>query len=181
MRVLRPHACAGVRYPAVPVLDFLRPSGYNGRMETTPPPASAGIDLHAHTTASDGSLTPTELVQKAAAIGLAALAVTDHDTLGGLAEAQAAAADVGLELVAGVELSVEDEAGGFICSATCLTRTHAALGEKLVTLGRAGRIATSAWRRRWPNWPAGDDGRCPGRSGGRRRGDRPAPFRAGFD
>ena len=56
-----------------------------------------GIDLHAHTTASDGSLSPTELVQKAAGIGLAALAVTDHDTLGGLAEARAAADEAGIE------------------------------------------------------------------------------------
>jgi hypothetical protein len=72
-----------------------------------------GIDLHAHTTASDGSLTPTELVRKAAEIGLAALAVTDHDTLGALPEARAAAAGTGLDLVPGVELSVEDDGGRF--------------------------------------------------------------------
>ena len=40
-----------------------------------------GIDLHAHTTASDGSLSPAELVAKAAGIGLSALGVTDHDTV----------------------------------------------------------------------------------------------------
>ena len=49
------------------------------------------IDLHAHTTASDGSLTPTELVALARETGLSALGVTDHDTVGGLAEATAAA------------------------------------------------------------------------------------------
>ena len=54
----------------------------------TSPVPSPGIDLHAHTTASDGSLSPTELVEKAHALGLAALAVTDHDTLAGLAEAR---------------------------------------------------------------------------------------------
>lgn len=74
---------------------------------------NSGIDLHAHTTASDGSLTPTELVEKAAGLGLAALAVTDHDTIGGLSEALAAAADAGIELVPGVELSVEDDSGRF--------------------------------------------------------------------
>ena len=74
---------------------------------------SIGIDLHGHTTASDGSLTPTELVQKAAGLGLSALAVTDHDTIGGLGEALGAARDAGIEVVPGVELSVEDDGGRF--------------------------------------------------------------------
>ncbi len=72
-----------------------------------------GIDLHAHTTASDGSLSPTELVQKAKDAGLGALAVTDHDTLAGLPEAIVAASRCNLELVPGVELSVEDDGGRF--------------------------------------------------------------------
>jgi predicted metal-dependent phosphoesterase TrpH len=71
------------------------------------------VDLHTHTTASDGSLTPTELVTQAKGLGLAALAVTDHDTIGGLAEAQAAAARCGLAFLPGVELSVEDAGGRF--------------------------------------------------------------------
>ena len=100
----------------------------------------AGIDLHAHTTASDGSLTPTELVHKAADIGLAALAVTDHDTLGGLAEARKAAQEVGLDLVPGVELSVEDDGGRFHLLGYGFDPGNAALGEKLVTL-RANRAA----------------------------------------
>lgn len=74
---------------------------------------SGGIDLHAHTTASDGSLTPTELVRQARQIGLIALAVTDHDTIHGLGEAMDAAAESDLDLVPGVELSVEDDAGRF--------------------------------------------------------------------
>ncbi len=78
-------------------------------MNEVPP----GIDLHAHTTASDGSLTPTELVEKAAGLGLAALAVTDHDTIQGLAEARAAASAAGIQFVPGIELSVEDEGGRF--------------------------------------------------------------------
>src|SRR5262245_34518280 len=65
------------------------------------------IDLHSHTTASDGSLTPTELVALAKKVGLSAVAVTDHDTTGGLAEASAAALDQEIEFVPGVELSVD--------------------------------------------------------------------------
>ena len=72
-----------------------------------------GIDLHSHTTASDGSFSPTELVDEAAAIGLTAIAVTDHDTIGGIEEATKAAVNAGIELVPGVELSVEDDGGRF--------------------------------------------------------------------
>lgn len=63
------------------------------------------VDLHVHSTASDGTDTPTELVYKAAALGLVAIALTDHDTLAGLDEARAAAAKTDLELVPGCELS----------------------------------------------------------------------------
>ena len=72
-----------------------------------------GIDLHAHTTASDGSLSPADLVREAAGLGLNALAVTDHDTVAGLPEAIQAASEAGLDLVPGVELSVEDDGGRF--------------------------------------------------------------------
>lgn len=72
-----------------------------------------GVDLHAHTTASDGSLTPTELITQASALGLAAIAVTDHDTTAGLAEAAEAARAAGIDFVPGVELSVEDDGGRF--------------------------------------------------------------------
>ncbi|HSO80296.1 MAG TPA: PHP domain-containing protein [Chromatiaceae bacterium] len=63
-------------------------------------------DLHTHSTASDGTLTPTELVARAARVGIQVLALTDHDTLDGIAEAQAAAAELGLTLIPGVEISV---------------------------------------------------------------------------
>ncbi len=78
-------------------------------------PAREGVDLHAHTTASDGSLTPTELVAQAAKLGLRAIAVTDHDTIGGLEEAREAASGIhgGIEFVPGVELAVEDDNGRF--------------------------------------------------------------------
>ncbi|MBX3132694.1 MAG: PHP domain-containing protein [Gemmatimonadaceae bacterium] len=64
------------------------------------------VDLHAHSTASDGALPPTKAVEAAHAAGLAAFALTDHDTLAGIPEAQVAADACGLRLVPGVELSV---------------------------------------------------------------------------
>lgn len=70
-----------------------------------------GVDLHAHTTASDGSFTPRELVLEAKNRGLAAIGITDHDTLGGHAEAIAAGLELGVEIVPGIELSVKDAAG----------------------------------------------------------------------
>lgn len=66
------------------------------------PPAR--IDLHAHTTASDGTLTPAELVRAAAAAGLDVIAITDHDTTAGW-EAAAAARPAGVTVIRGAELS----------------------------------------------------------------------------
>lgn len=65
------------------------------------------IDLHTHSTASDGTLSPSELVAEAAALGLRALALTDHDTVQGLPEACAAGREQGLEVIGGCELSVK--------------------------------------------------------------------------
>lgn len=77
--------------------------------DARPEAAAAFVDLHTHSTASDGSRAPADVVREAKRAGLQAVALTDHDTLGGLAEAQAAAREVGLRLVRGVELSaVED-------------------------------------------------------------------------
>jgi hypothetical protein len=63
------------------------------------------IDLHTHSTVSDGTMTPTEVMRAGAEAGLDVVALTDHDSLGGWAEAGRAAAEVGVELVPGVELS----------------------------------------------------------------------------
>jgi 3',5'-nucleoside bisphosphate phosphatase len=72
-----------------------------------PPESShaALVDLHAHTTASDGSLSPAELVSLAKRRGLAALAVTDHDTFDGYEQALPFARDAGLDVVRGIELN----------------------------------------------------------------------------
>lgn len=64
------------------------------------------IDLHSHTSASDGQHAPAEHVAIAAEAGLRALAVTDHDTVDGLAAAAAAAAELGVRLVPGIEISI---------------------------------------------------------------------------
>jgi predicted metal-dependent phosphoesterase TrpH len=63
------------------------------------------VDLHSHSTASDGALPPTAVVEAAVEAKLAVLALTDHDTMAGVAEAQAAGDRLGVRVVAGVELS----------------------------------------------------------------------------
>lgn len=70
------------------------------------------VDLHTHSRASDGSDPPSALVEAAARAGLTAVALTDHDTLEGLPEARAAADLWGIELIPGVELSIEWPSGG---------------------------------------------------------------------
>jgi len=62
-------------------------------------------DLHCHSTASDGALSPTELVQRAYQQGVTSLALTDHDTTTGLPEARLCAVATGIKLIAGIELS----------------------------------------------------------------------------
>ena len=63
------------------------------------------IDLHIHTTVSDGTCTPREAVRRASELGLRAMAITDHDTIGGHAEAISAGMDYGVEVVQGIEVS----------------------------------------------------------------------------
>ncbi|TDB00443.1 PHP domain-containing protein [Halomonas marinisediminis] len=70
-------------------------------------PAPLSIDLHMHSTASDGALSPMDLVALCAAQGLTHMALTDHDTLDGVAEAAEAARHEGLVLIPGTELSTQ--------------------------------------------------------------------------
>lgn len=111
------------------------------------------IDLHVHTTASDGSLTPAEVVRLALEQGLAAIALTDHDTLAGFTEALTTANGTGLEVIPGVEISSDWPVGDFHIlglyvnpwdgplneqlEAMRLTRLHRArkILERLVALG----------------------------------------------
>jgi hypothetical protein len=69
-------------------------------------PEAPNVDLHCHSSVSDGLLAPAMLVDRAAANGVDVLALTDHDELGGLAEARTRAADLGLRFVNGVEVSI---------------------------------------------------------------------------
>jgi len=69
-------------------------------------------DLHVHTTASDGSETPTAVVERAKRLGLSAIAVTDHDTCDGVAEALSAGKTQGLEVIPGIEVSVDYQGHG---------------------------------------------------------------------
>lgn len=66
----------------------------------------SNYDLHSHSTYSDGTLAPADLVERAARRGVAVLALTDHDDTGGLAAARVAAAEHGIRLIDGVEISV---------------------------------------------------------------------------
>ena len=65
------------------------------------------IDLHIHTTASDGTDSPAEVVRRASELGLRAIAITDHDTVTGYAEAFSAGLDHGIEVVPGIEVSTK--------------------------------------------------------------------------
>lgn len=71
------------------------------------------IDLHTHSTASDGSLSPSELVNYAHSKGIQVLALTDHDSVGGILEAQEEAKKIGLTFIPGIEISVDWPTGEF--------------------------------------------------------------------
>ena len=89
------------------------------------------VDLHVHTTASDGSLNPAEAVRLASEKGLSAVAVTDHDTTAGVPEAVEAGERYGVEVVPGVELSVDYEGEGVHILAYFIDPAHPVLRELL--------------------------------------------------
>lgn len=85
------------------------------------------IDLHTHTNASDGSLSPTQLVEAAAREGVSVLAITDHDTVAGLPEAAIAAQRLGVKLIHGVEFSTFWKGIGIHIVGLNIDETHPAL------------------------------------------------------
>lgn len=99
------------------------------------------IDLHTHSTASDGSVKPMDLVEMAVERRLTTLALTDHDTLEGIEEARAAAASVDLDLVPGTELSLNYTRGGMHMVVLWLEPGSGPLQDRLARLqtGRAER------------------------------------------
>lgn len=103
----------------------------------------AYVDLHTHTTASDGVLPAEQVVEAAAAAGLKAIAITDHDTVDGIAAAEAAGARLGVRIVPGVELSAtvgDHEAHILAINVTRLDRVAAHLsGLRDMRVGR-GRL-----------------------------------------
>ena len=100
------------------------------------------IDLHTHSNRSDGTDSPTELIEKAKAVGLDIVALTDHDTAVGWDEAEEAAQRVGIRLIKGMEVSTELAGRSVHLLAYGLDREHAGLIEELekVIEGRTGRI-----------------------------------------
>ena len=68
-------------------------------------PAASFVDLHCHSTASDGTLTPTQVIDLAKRQNLSAIALTDHDTVAGVAEAAARATELGIDFLPGIEIS----------------------------------------------------------------------------
>ena len=71
------------------------------------------IDLHVHTTASDGQYTPAQIIQKAADKNIKVIAITDHDTTAGLEEAKRAGAELGVTVVPGIEINITFPTGEF--------------------------------------------------------------------
>ncbi len=100
------------------------------------------IEIHSHSTASDGDLAPCELVEHASRAGITTLALTDHDTVEGLDEARDAAEAAGIDFVPGVELTVSAPHGSMHLLAYLPSTAPAALGERLSELGelRATRV-----------------------------------------
>ena len=102
------------------------------------------IDLHTHSRASDGTDTPGELVRAAAAAGLDVVALTDHDTADGWAEAAAVAEQVGIEVVPGMEISTNHRGRGVHLLAYYVDPTYPPLVTELERIlhGRAARVPT---------------------------------------
>lgn len=96
------------------------------------------VDLHSHSTCSDGLLSPAELVERAVLRGVDMLALTDHDELAGLAPARAAAAQWGLRLIDGVEISVQWEETTLHIVGLNVDAGHVPLVEGLAAI-RSGR------------------------------------------
>ena len=100
------------------------------------------IDLHTHSVVSDGTDTPAELVANAVAVGLGAVALTDHDTFDGLAEAMQAGERLGIEVVPGMELSCSRGGQSVHLLAYGTDPTDPALAEEMVRVrnGRSDRL-----------------------------------------
>ncbi len=99
------------------------------------------IDLHTHSTASDGKLRPSEVVRLAAQLGLRAIALTDHDTTDGVTEALLAGREWGIQVIAGVEINSEGEHGDAHILGYFIDPSEPGLQEQLLAIrdARIGR------------------------------------------
>jgi hypothetical protein len=95
------------------------------------------IDLHLHTTASDGVLSPSEVVRYAKGKGLQAIAITDHDTIEGCEEGLAEGERIGFEVIPGIEISAEHSPGSMHILGFFLDIHHPFLNERLRYLQKA--------------------------------------------
>lgn len=129
------------------------------------------FDLHTHSSASDGSLSPVELVQKAKNEGVFAIAITDHDTVSGIDEGKQAAKECGISFIPGIELNIQWHPGEFhllglnlktaspslsdIIASSCRSRVER--NEKIAALMRAGGVDVSMdeLASRYPDRPIG--------------------------
>jgi predicted metal-dependent phosphoesterase TrpH len=123
-------------------------------------PLAGRADLHLHTTASDGTYTPAQVIDLARRAGLAAVAITDHDTLAGLGAARAAAG-ASLEVIAGVEITTELHGREQHLLAYFVDPDDEPLGAALAAIrrGRAERFAEMLERLRDCGVSVEDDGR----------------------
>ena len=124
-------------------------------------------DLHCHSNFSDGTLSPTDLIARAATQGVTALALTDHDSVAGYAEALAASQDNAIKLIPGIELSVSWQDKSFHIVGLNIDPSYAPLLEatnnlQVVRLERAEKIAAKLEKKRiegalaWVTKAAGD-------------------------
>ena len=99
------------------------------------------VDLHIHSTASDGRLSPAEVVRKSAEAGLTVIALTDHDTVDGIAPALEAAKDLpGLKVIPGVEINTDLPSGEAHVLGYFVDHTNAELGKALERLRQSRQI-----------------------------------------
>src|SRR4030043_866637 len=95
------------------------------------------VDLHLHTTASDGVKSPSEIVRYAKSKGLQAISITDHDTIGGLEEGLAEGDRIGFEVIPGIEISAVHSPGSMHLLGYFINIHHPRLSERLKYLQRA--------------------------------------------
>jgi len=95
------------------------------------------VDLHIHTTASDGIMSPSEVVRYAKSKGLQAIAITDHDTIDGVSEGLKEGEKIGLEVIPAIEISVQYDHGSMHLLGYFIDIHHPLLNEKLKELQKA--------------------------------------------